>query len=72
MMKRIPQEWLEWIADNLKNGVKEDTILKVLLANGIEEKVASTVIQKTKTEGKQFVQRSFADFSKSYIYVMKS
>jgi len=71
-MKRIPQEWLEWIADNLKSGVKDETILKILLANGIDEDIAINVIKKTKTEGLQFIQRSFADFCKSYIYVMKS
>jgi hypothetical protein len=72
MLKRIPQEWLEWIADNLELGVKQEYLVSILVMNGVDSEVASKIVKRTKIEGRQYVQRSFADFCKAYMYVVKS
>ncbi len=36
MLRKVPQEWLKWIAQNIKKGVREDYILMSLEMNGIE------------------------------------
>ncbi|KAK2954752.1 hypothetical protein BLNAU_10237 [Blattamonas nauphoetae] len=53
MMTRIPEEWLEWIFDNVKRGVKDETLLDIMVENGFNELTAARLIEKTKRDGKK-------------------
>eukprot|EP00770_Monocercomonoides_exilis_P007050 MONOS_7013.1-p1 / transcript=MONOS_7013.1 / gene=MONOS_7013 / organism=Monocercomonoides_exilis_PA203 / gene_product=Calmodulin-like protein 3 / transcript_product=Calmodulin-like protein 3 / location=Mono_scaffold00231:21485-22240(+) / protein_length=181 / sequence_SO=supercontig / SO=protein_coding / is_pseudo=false len=72
MMTRIPDEWLEWIDKNIKRGVPDDTLLKVLVENGFNSDTAAKLIEKTHKEGRQVVERSYVDVGRGYVCGIKS
>eukprot|EP00347_Sterkiella_histriomuscorum_P019283 403342237 len=72
MLRRVPQEWLNWIYENLMKGVREEFIRMSLEVNGVDSALAQSLLQKTKKEGLLTIGKTFVDQSKSYIYVMKS
>ena len=87
MMTRIPDEWLEWIDTkfafsfsklayllfpSIRRGVADATLLKVLKDNGFNETTAQKLIDKTKKEGRQMVERSYVDASKGYVATVRS
>jgi hypothetical protein len=53
-------------------GVKPEDVMKVLTMNEVEEGLALKIIEATMKGGKQNVQRTFADYGRGYIYIIKS
>lgn len=72
MLRRVPQEWLNWIYANLKKGVREEFIRMSLEMNGVDPQLATSLINRTKNEGQLQLGQTFADSGKGYIYCMKS
>ncbi|KAK2958048.1 hypothetical protein BLNAU_6974 [Blattamonas nauphoetae] len=67
MMTRIPDEWLEWIYVNVQRGVSDDAMIKILVENGFNQNTAQRLIEKTKREGRQVVERSYVDVGKNWV-----
>ena len=61
MLRKVPQEWLNWISANLKKGVREDFIRMSLEMNGVESQLAMSLIEKTKEVGPLSIGKTFAD-----------
>ncbi|KAA6402390.1 MAG: hypothetical protein EZS28_002091 [Streblomastix strix] len=72
MMTRIPDEWLEWINTNVLRGVPDDTLMKILVENGFNQETAARLIDKTRREGRQVVERSYVDVGRGYVCGIKS
>ena len=61
MLRKVPQEWLNWISINLKKGVREDFIRMSLEMNGVESQLAMSLLEKTKEVGPLSIGKTFAD-----------
>jgi Ca2+-binding EF-hand superfamily protein len=72
MMGRVPDEWLQWLYENVNRGVDDRTILKILLENGFSEEVGRELLIRTKTEGRLVVERTYVDDARGHIYHVRS
>lgn len=71
ILRRVPQEWLNWIYENVRRGIRDEFIILTLKVNGVDEVLAKKLIERTKNEGLIVIGKTFADTSKGYIYVVK-
>ncbi|KAG9393614.1 EF-hand domain pair [Carpediemonas membranifera] len=69
---RVPDEWLEWIYENIMRGVTDYKIIPVLLSNGFSEEQAASLINATREGGRQMMRRNFVDLGRGYVYTMSS
>eukprot|EP00744_Colponema_vietnamica_P031213 GILI01049411.1.p1 GENE.GILI01049411.1~~GILI01049411.1.p1 ORF type:complete len:274 (+),score=46.19 GILI01049411.1:136-957(+) len=72
MMECIPDEWLDWLAVNVRRGVADDQILQILEANGFKSEQAQSLLRSTKENGRAPSQRSYADNCTHYTYRLKA
>ncbi|KAL0234456.1 hypothetical protein PCE1_001492 [Barthelona sp. PCE] len=72
MLNRVPDEWLDWIYENICRGVADHKLVSILLDNGFPEELAQELITITKENGRQMLKRSYADNAKSYVYTVRS
>jgi|SaaInlStandDraft_6_1057023.scaffolds.fasta_scaffold13598_4 hypothetical protein len=70
--ERVPEEWLDWIYENVTRGVDNGQLLEILRDNGFKEDIALSLIERTRKRGRQSVERSYADLSHEYIYTLRS
>eukprot|EP00762_Andalucia_godoyi_P001332 ANDGO_04798.mRNA.1 Calmodulin-like protein 7 len=67
----VPDEWLQWIWENVDRGVADKTILKILEDNGFKPEVSSELLSRTKREGRLTVERTYADHPLGYVYQVR-
>jgi len=72
LTKRVPTEWSEWVAENVKRGVADDTLLSILEENGFEHERAIKLVQETKKSGSAVDSLNYADTSTNYIYTLRA
>eukprot|EP00162_Nutomonas_longa_P023769 comp7815_c0_seq1/m.8067 comp7815_c0_seq1/g.8067 ORF comp7815_c0_seq1/g.8067 comp7815_c0_seq1/m.8067 type:complete len:213 (+) comp7815_c0_seq1:91-729(+) len=72
MIGRIPDEWLDWIAENVARGVPDVTILQILVDNGFKPGVAQGLLHRTKREGRQPSENTYIDHAHYQVYTVRS
>lgn len=72
MMGRVPDEWLQWIFENVQRGVSDRVILQILGENGFSDDVARHLLERTRREGRLTVERTYADNAHSYVYQVRT
>eukprot|EP00164_Ancoracysta_twista_P008427 GFYU01012195.1.p1 GENE.GFYU01012195.1~~GFYU01012195.1.p1 ORF type:complete len:254 (+),score=43.46 GFYU01012195.1:89-850(+) len=65
MMRYVPQQWLDWVYENIAQNAPEGDVVAVLVENGFTEETAHELIQQTKQLGLLRVP-TFADSLMSY------
>jgi calmodulin len=72
LTRRVPPEWADWVAENVRRGVADPTMVEILLKNGFDAEQARKLVADTRAVGRSVVQRSYADQSLSYIYTLRA
>ncbi len=80
MLQRVPPEWLTWIHTkyesarihcSMKKGAAPKQLVETLVSHGMMEDAARELVEHTRDDGKLWAAKTFADFSKTYLYVYK-